>query len=995
MCFAEIRMNVLHTQEEEPMDLTFRTFYDLMSWRVNKILLVSSPYDAFIMEEDGRITERIIHEYRGLNLTSPPRITWVSTAGDALKKLNGEHFDLGIVMPHLDDMDPLDLCREIKANHPQLRIYVLAHDNEQFLLDQRYGNRKEILRTFVWLGNTDLLMAMIKSTEDAMNVDKDTRQAKMRVIILVEDSPLYRSSFLPLLYKEIVLQTQATLDESLNEEHRLLKMRARPKILLAETFEEAEHLYSRLQPYLFCVISDVRFRRNSVMDPEAGLKLLARIHGERPDLPTLLLSSEEDNREKAARIPSLFLNKNDPDLHGEISRFLQNRLGFGDFVFRLPNGWEVGRAPNVRTMLEALPSMPDESILYHASRHDFSTWLMARAEIDLASHLKRVKASDFSSVDDIREYLIRSLRKNRRGRQKGVITDFMADDFDPDADFAKVGKGSLGGKARGLAFFATLLVKHPELEKKYQDLYISIPKALVISTDAFDAFVRQNGLSGGLASTATDEQIEAAFVAGDVPGWLRRDLKSYLLKVHEPLAVRSSSLMEDAYSRPCAGIFKTYFIPNCHPDPDVRLAQLIHAIKKVYASTRMEAPRLFAQSSPHRTEEDRMAVIVQKITGVAQGNLYYPSLSGVAQSHNFYPIGHMKADEGVVHMALGLGKAVVEGETSLRFSPRYPQFMPQFSAVDDVLTHAQRYFYALSMQACEELDIAPLKIAVHDALDHPPVKFLTSTYIPEDHRIKDSSVQKGHPVLTFARILKYGAVPLADLLTDLLDLGRRSMGTPVEIEFALNLAFEPGQRYEFSLLQIRPMTTCQQGEGVEIRAGDRKRALCFSGNALGYGQITPVHDIVYVKPESFDPARTKEIAEEISRMNSILTREGRRFLLAGPGRWGSADRWLGIPVSWEDISSVMAIIEASLKNLEADPSQGTHFFHNIVASGISYLTVTDRGEDFMDWSWLNEQEAENETSFVRHVHLKLPVFLKLDARGSRAVIVENLWEVTD
>jgi CheY-like chemotaxis protein len=976
----------------EDFDLSFKVFHELMAKKVTDILLVSSPYEAFIMEEEGRLAERIIHEYRGLNLSRPPMLTWASTAQEALNALATKKFDLVITMPQVDEMDAYVLGRKIKALNPDLPVYLLIQNTSKHLLERGYAGGKSIDRVFVWFGNTDLLLALIKNLEDRMNVAYDTQRARVRVIILVEDSPIYYSALLPLLYKEIVTQTQAVMEESVNDEHRILRMRARPKILVAENYEEALELYRQYRPYLLSVFSDVRFPKNGQLDDKAGFSLLSMIRQEETDLPLLNFSSEESNRQSTEKIPAVFLNKNSPTLHSEIRRFFIQHLGFGEFIFRLPDGREIARASNLRQMETLLPSIPDESVNYHGRRNHFSSWLMARSEVMLASRLKPVKVSDFPEPGELKEYLVNCIHERRKGRQKGIITELATGAFDPDADFIKVGKGSLGGKARGLAFISTQLKKYPELQKKFANVDIQVPKSLVLSTEGFDSFITKNNLQELATADLSDGEITRLFLAAHFPDWLQTDLELFERHAAYPLAVRSSSLLEDAQFQPFAGIYKTYMLPNSHPNPAIRLERLILAIKLVYASTYCQTPRSYVRSTYHRLEDEKMAVVIQKLTGTIYDNFFYPAVSGVAQSYNFYPISHMKPDEGIAHVALGLGKTVVEGETSLRFSPTYPQFLPQFSTVDDILKNSQRFFYVLKMNDFpQNLDIdenATLaKLDVDDAKDHPSVKHLTSSYSVQDHRIRDGVQTDGYPVLTFANILKYRSFPLAEILTDILEIGRKGMGCPVEIEFAVNLGLEGDQRPSFDLLQIRPMGIRQQQMELEIKEEDIAAAFCYSTAALGNGRNTEICDIVFVNPDTFDPARTVDIASEIGRINRQLLQQQRKYLLIGPGRWGSADRWLGIPVNWNDISGVGTMIETTIENFKADPSQGSHFFHNITSLGISYLTNSQNGSDFIDWKWLQSLPSAEKTTYLNHVKLDSPLTIKIDGKKSRAVIL--------
>jgi CheY-like chemotaxis protein len=973
-------------------DPRFKVFHELMAKKVRDILLVSTPYDCWIMEEDCRLSERIIHEYRGLNLSNPPRFTWVATAEGALAAIDQKKFDLVITMLHLADMDAFVLGNEIKKKDPELPVILLTHSALPSQESSRvFTQPPGIDRTFVWSGNTDILVALVKSAEDGMNVAHDTASAGIRVILFVEDSPVYISTLLPVLYRELVSQTQAVLEEGLNEEHRLLTMRARPKILVARNYEEALSLYEKYEPYILGIISDVRFPRNGKLDDNAGVDLLSTIKRERFDIPVLLTSSEPSNIEKAAKVPAFFVDKNSPTLMAEVHSFFLDQLGFGDFVFRLPDGREIARASNMRTLEEILHKIPEESFVRHCSRNDFSRWFFARTEIMLASKVRPIRDNDFASVASHRQYLISLIHTRRSRRQKGVVVNFEAGEFDLDTEFFKIGKGSLGGKARGLAFVSNLLQRLPEIHKKFDQVDIFIPPTLVITTEGFDAFVEENDLRGLSKSDAPDEKIAEVFRRADFPRWIAADLKAYLTQIRYPLAVRSSSLLEDAQFRAYAGLYRTYMLPNDSPDLETRLAQLISAIKLVYASTYFQNPKAFSKRVGHRTEEEKMAVIVQQLVGERYGDHFYPAISGVAQSYNYYPFSKMKPEEGIATIALGLGKTVMEGEKALRFSPRYPQILPQRTTVDDILENSQRFFYSLKFGTFPELGITEdanlEKRDIDDADGEYPVQLLASTYIPAEHRIRDTAMVAGYRVLTFAQILKYDLFPLAGLLCEVLAMGQEGMGCPVELEFSVNWPQNGKRKPQFAFLQLRPMTARAELGQVEISEEEVARAFCHSQHALGNAEKTDIVDILYVKPNAFDPARTPDVAREIGELNAQLLKEGRKYLLIGPGRWGSADRWLGIPVSWAAICGVGAMIETALPELKADPSQGSHFFHNITTLDINQVTVADNGEDFLDWNWLTTLPVTRETTFVSHVTLDQPFVLKVDGRSSRCVMV--------
>ncbi len=973
----------------------FRIYHELMPIRFNEILLVSSPYDAFILEKDGDLAARIINEYSGLNLSKPPRITWTSSALEALSLIDKKRYDVVITMPHIDKMDALSLGGEIKKKRPKLPVILLSHGIKsiQSLLDR--GECKEIDKVFVWLGNSELLLAIVKIAEDRLNVDIDTQKAMTRVLLLVEDSPVYYSSFLPIIYKEIVIQTQAVLGGGLTEEHRLLRMRARPKILLASNYEEAVGLYQKYSEFIFGVISDTRFPKNGKINGNAGVDLLTKINKETPDIPLLLMSSESENREKANKIPAVFLDKNSPAIIEDLHDFFLEHLGFGDFVFRMPDGSEIGRASNLRTLEAKISEIPDESLYYHAEHNHFSNWIMGRSEVILASTLRDVKPSEFKKPGEMKKFIISLIHTLRKWRQKGIVTRFREDNFDAKVfDFVKIGRGSLGGKARGLAFMSKFLQQHSKIYGKYPKINIKIPNTLVISTDGFESFVTENRLQFLGKGDFADNEIAEKFLKVSLPAWLVKQINVFLAQVKNPLSVRSSSLLEDARFQPYAGLYKTCLLANNHPALSVRLEQLLTAIKLVYASTYFEAPRSFAKSVSSTPREEAMAVIIQQLAGSEYNGFFYPAVSGVALSHNFYPVAHMKSEEGIVHTALGLGKTVVEGERTLRFSPKYPDIIPQFSSVDDILKNSQRYFYALKIDdfpAKPDLMRLPnlIRREVDDAQDEFPVKILSSTYIPEDHRIRDTGFMQGPKIITFAQILKHNILPLPDLLNDLLEIGKDGLGCPVEIEFAVDLTPDKKKKDNFFFLQIRPLSTHEGNHAVNIVRQDIEKAFCYSAKTLGNGADNDIADIIYVKLDDFKPEATLQIAGEIGYINAELVKKKRPYLLVGPGRWGSADKWLGIPVKWQNISGVEAMVELNHEKLKADPSQGSHFFQNITSLGIFYFTVRENSEDYFNFDLLNSIEAVNETEFIRHVRLDKPLNIKIDGRRSIGVIIAN------
>ncbi|VTR67641.1 Pyruvate phosphate dikinase PEP/pyruvate-binding protein [Desulfosarcina cetonica] len=977
----------------EDFDIHFKEFHELMANRLSEILLVASPYDAYILEEDGSLATKIINEYRGLNLSGPPRITQAANAAQALAMLDAQPFHLVIAMPHLDDMDVFDLGRRIKARHHELPVVCLAHGIRGAYPSPDGRDTSGIDQFFVWSGDADLLLAIIKSMEDRLNVAADTQRAMVRVLILVEDSPLYASYLLPLIYKEVVRQTQEVIEESLNQEHRLLKMRARPKILLATNYEQAFSLYRQYSDYLFGVISDTRYPKSGKLTADAGYTFLSEVRQAIFDLPLLLISNEPENRALAERIPALFLDKNSDTLLDEIHGFFLNNLGFGDFVFRRPNGSEIARAANLKALEEILPRVPDESLLYHAKRNRFSNWIMARGETALASRLRKARAIDFPDANAIRQFIISHIHALRKWRQKGVVVQFNAQDYDPEiSEFAKIGNGSLGGKARGLAFVTNLLRRSTQLAQRYPDVTIRVPQTLTITTEGFDAFVAHNGLDPSALADLSDEAIAKRFVDADMPPWLADELAAYLQAVHQPLSIRSSGLLEDVHHHPFTGLYKTYMVPNNHPDFKVRCRQLITAVKWVYASTWFREPRTFLKGTAYRLRSDQMAVIVQQLVGRRQGEYFYPDISGVAQSQNFYPVAPLNAEDGVARIVLGFGRGIPEGEPSLRFSPAHPQVLPQFSKVEDILANAQQHFWALRLSGMPdglyfERGVNLEKRHVADAENEDPVLRLASTYVTAENRIRDTVQVPGPRILTFATALKYDTFPLPQLLKDLLTLGREGMGCPVEFEFAVNLEDAENHRGTFNILQMRPMSAGEDHLDVAISETDVARALCYSTEALGHGRKQNIRDIVYVRPDTFDPADTPAIARAIAALNQAFRTTGRTYLLIGPGRWGSFDRWLGIPVKWRDIDAVGAMVELRNEHLKADPSHGSHFFHHITVNGIPYLTVTEGENDHIRWDLLKSLPHRVTDDHLGHVRLDRPLTIKCDGKQMRAVIL--------
>jgi hypothetical protein len=969
----------------------FKLFHELMAWKVTEILLVSTPYDAWVLEEDCRLSERVISEYQGLNLSRPPRLTWVPSAQEALNQLEQRRFDMVLTMSYLSDMAPEELGSKIKTKAPDLPVILLTHQTIPGREDSVPPTISESIDdAFVWSGDTDIVVALIKSTEDRVNVHKDTHLAGIRVILLAQDHPHRLSHVLPILYREVVCQTQALMQRGLNEEERLLTMRARPKILVARTYEDALVLFKRFEPYVLGVIADAELDRSNTSANGAGVDLLAYVRKERFDIPLLMTSSRKSDAARAKKLDAVCLENGSPFYRDEIQAFFKQHLGFGDFIFRSADGEEVGRADSLLSLAEGILKLSPEIYEYHSRRNDFSRWLFARSETVLASRMRPLSFEDFPDVESQRHYLVEMIRARHRQRSSGVVADFDVGEFDLQTEFVKLGNGSLGGKARGLAFLGHLLGRDDQLEKIAAGVTVFVPQTLVITTDYFDGFIADNGLGMVAQSKVSDDDIARRFLSARLPEDLVAALNSYLERIHYPLAVRSSGLLEDAQQHAYAGLYHTYLLPNDHSDPKQCLDHLLQAIKLVYASTYFQDARAYAQRVGHRTSDEKMAVMVQHLVGSAYESHFYPSISGVAQSFNYYPQAAMQPEDGVAVIALGLGKSVVSGEQSLRFSPKYPKSVPQRTCVEDVLAYAQRHFYALRLGSHPALgvdDSVTLKRRdVSGASEELPLKLLSSTYQSEDHRIRDTTGIPGQRVLTFAAVLKHDMLPVAPILQHILKTGEAGMGRPVEVEFAVDLPADVNTPARFALLQLRPMSARATSAVVDIAAQEIDASLCYAQQAMGNSHDRTLADIIYIKPDRFDAARTREMAREVAELNAHLVKSERKYLLVGPGRWGSQDPWLGIPVKWADIDGVGAIVETTTDALTAELSQGAHFFHNLTSLDISYLCVTDRPPDHFDWDWLTGQPIHRQTQMVAHVELDAPLDLKVDGRSSQGVI---------
>lgn len=972
----------------------FAGFQNLMRRRIRDVLLVSSPYDLYLFEEDGQLYELIRNEYLGLHLSHSPELTRVASGGEAIALAQEEkHFDLIITTLHIEDMTAIRLATLVRESGLNIPVVLLAYDNKELKDLLRYQDTSVFDRIFIWHGDFRLIIAIINHLEDKMNVEHDTRVAGVQSIIVIEDNIRYYSSLLPIVYSEVLNQSRRLISEGVNLSHKYLRMRARPKILLCTTYDEAWEYFQRYEEYILGIISDIDFLRHGWPDPTAGLTFAQEVKRRHHDIPILLQSTTRDYEQEAYRIGASFILKDSPTFLHELRHFMTQYFSFGDFVFRTPDGREVGRASDLRSLEERLRVVPEESIRYHAERNHFSNWLKARTEFSLAHKLRPRKVSDYPSVAALREDLISSLREYREAQQRGVITEFSKDTFDPATSFARIGGGSLGGKARGLGFVNQLIYNY-SIRDRFPGVQIHVPPAVVLGTDVFDQFMEENNLTDVALSLHDDVEITRRFLeAPKFPENIRAELRAFLELVREPLAVRSSSLLEDSQYHPFAGVYETYMIPNNNPDPQRRLEELMNAIKRVYASTFYRAAKDYIKVTSYRLEEEKMAVIVQKMVGLPHGSRFYPDFAGVAKSYNFYPIAPQKPQDGIAAVALGLGKIIVDGGITVRFCPKYPAHLLQLFSPGEALRSTQRDFFALDLNGkppgpTETTDILLQRYGLDIAEEDGVLQYVGSTYSPENDALYDGLSRPGVRVVTFAPILRNKLMPLPQIIDLLLDMGTWGMGTPVEIEFAVTMGRDGGVT-DFGLLQMRPLVLSREMEELNVEIIDRDSLLVASEQVLGHGIMDDIYDVVVVDIERFDRARSLEVAREVTLMNEKLIAENRPYILIGVGRWGTLDPWLGIPVKWDQISGARAIVETGFKDLDVAPSQGSHFFQNITSFMVGYFTVTSAmRQSFIDWEWLKRQPAVEEKTFVRHLRFDRPFVVKINRHQNRGIIVK-------
>ena len=968
------------------------SFANLMNKRIYNVLLIATKYDAFMLEDDGRVDEQIFNEYTSLSLRYPPRFTQVTTEEEALAELKDRNFELIICMPNMDNRDIFAAAKEIKIHYPNIPIVVLTPFSKE--VSKRIANEdlSAIDYVFSWLGNAELLLAIIKLIEDKMNAPDDTASVGVQIILLVEDSIRFYSSALPHLYKFVLEQSQMFAKEALNGHQQTLRMRGRPKIKLARTYEEAVRIFNQYRDNMLGIVSDMSFMHDGVKDPYAGYKFGQYVRKTGLIIPFVLESSESSNKVYARELGASFIDKNSKSYPQDLRKKIMQRFGFGDFVILNPQTKEeIMRIKDLKDLQKKVYQIPDDSLVYHLSRNHFSRFFYSRAMFPPAEVLKRVDVSDYKDMDEARKLIFDLIVQYRRMKNSGVVAIYQKDRFDEYSIFARIGDGSLGGKGRGLAFMGAMVKRYPKLET--ENFNTNIPKTVVICTDIFDEFMETNELLPVALSDADDETILKYFLRASLPASLIDDLMAFFDVVKSPIAVRSSSLLEDSHYQPFAGIYSTYMVPRLD-DKYEMLRLLSDAIKAVYASVFYRDSKGYMTATSNLIDQEKMAVVLQEVVGNRYNDHFYPTISGVARSLNFYPIGNEKAEDGIANIALGLGKYIVDGGQTLRFSPRHPHNILQMSTMDFALRETQTRFYALDLKnLAEQFSIDDSfnlqRLGLKEADADGSLKYIVSTYDPYDQIIRDGYYPGGRKILSFVNILQHDVFPLAKTLDELLRIGQAEMGRPVEIEFAVNVDPNNHDKATFYLLQIRPIVDNKEIMDEDLTQVGNEETILSSTSVLGHGIVTDVQDIIYVKSGAFNSSNNQLLAYEIEKLNRRFTEEEKNYVLVGPGRWGSSDHWLGIPVKWPHISNARVIVECGLENYRVDPSQGTHFFQNLTSFGVGYFTINPfKGDGWFDEEYLNALPAVEDTEYLRHIHFDKPIVIKMDGKKSLGVVLK-------
>ncbi|MPQ45868.1 pyruvate, phosphate dikinase [Marinifilum sp. N1E240] len=986
----EISISKIYKRKKNDRDI----FQELMPYKVKEILLIATYYDAYTIVREGQFSDKIVGEYLQLNLYAAPRFTSVATNEEALEALEDRHYDMVILMAGLDKQSPLELSQQIKTVNSEIPVLVLVNNNSDLAYFDRAADKikNNIDRVFVWNGSTKIFMAMTKYIEDKMNLETDTKSGDVRVILLAEDSVKYYSRYLPLLYTSVMTQTQKVISDEgdIDELHKILKMRARPKVILVSTFEDAVDVVDKYLDNLLCVISDVRFARNGKLDDDSGVDLIKYVQAKNMKIPCLMQSHDTDNAIRAMQVDADFINKNSDTLALDIYNFIYTKLGFGDFVFRNQSGTRVAVAKSMEEFEEKLKYIPDESLLFHSKRNGISTWLMARGEINVAKKLRRYQIEDFKSVKDLRKFCLDVFEASRIKQLRGRIIRFRPNIVNSNHYIVRLGRGSLGGKGRGLAFLSNF-IENIYFKRLIKDINISIPQTAIIGVDEYDNFIEKNNLYDQIYLDKNYKKVKDLFLKGDIPEKLGKKLRQYLEEMHKPIAVRSSGLFEDSLMQPFAGVYATYLLPNNDSDIEVRYNQLITAIKLIYASIFTPEAQSYFSAVDYKIEEEKMAVIIQEVVGQEYNGKYYPNISGVAQSYNYYPFSYMKPEDGFAVVAIGLGKYVVGGEKTHRFCPEHPKL--QLASIEDQMKDSQKYFYAIDMQK-EDIDLikdgedaVTIKYQLSEAEKDGNLLHCASVYDFQNDRLEPDLSLRGPRVVDFANILKYNQVPIAHALSVMLNIFKQAMGAPVEIEFAVDLTKGKDHNPTFHLLQIKPLIRQEMSVDIDLSKVERNKLVMLANKGMGNGKVDHIRDVIYMDFDKFDRIKTEEMAEEMAVLNQKMKEQDRQYVLFGPGRWGTRDKFTGIPVLWSQISNAKVIVEQGLEDFPLDASLGSHFFHNVTSMNVGYFSIKNNSEqNFVNMELLEKQEKIEQMHYFKHVRFKEPLEILMDGKKQTSVI---------
>jgi hypothetical protein len=973
-------------------------FHDLMPYKVKEILLVATLYDAFSIEKEGRFSEHILGEYHQLNLTSMPRVTGASNYEEALEQLNSRHFDLVILMIGTDKVTPVQIVGTVKEQFPYIPIYLLLNnDRELNEFKEANPSLRYVDNIFVWNGDSSVFFAMVKHLEDKVNLENDTQIGLVKVILLVEDSERYYSRYLPLLYQIVLEQTKRIIDDvSTDDLFKVLRLRARPKILLARDYEEAMAIVEKQLDNLLCLITDVKYKKNGKSNENAGFDLVSQVRELVGGLPTIIQSSDVTNARRTFELKCTFINKNSDTLLQDIRNFISHHLGFGNFVYKDAGGKKIAVAKSLKEFENNIETIPVESLVYHGKRNHFSLWLMARGEIKIAKMIHPVKVTDFTTPNEFRSYLKHVIKRYRNESNTGKLVNFEEDALLDETNIVSLGTGPLGGKGRGCAFINMLIynINFPEI---IPELNIRTPRTMIVGTDEFDIFMERNSLHEVVVKDYNYDEVRTLFIEGELSYNLEKKLKSLLKQLNRPLAIRSSSLLEDSTMQPFSGIFDTYLVPNNDPSFNVRFKHLTDCIKLVYASIYSPHSRSYFEAINYKLEEEKMGVVIQEVVGTVRGDNFYPHVSGTAQSHNYYPVAHMRPEDGFALAAVGLGHYVVNGEKSYRFSPKYPKL--EVNSPVSLYKNSQVSFLALDLHRSdidflhEGSDANLLKLDISQAEEDGVLDHLASVYDADNDRMEPGLSQPGPRIINFANLLKYEYLPFAKALNLILDVGKEALGSPIEIEYALDFDKAANGKPSFHLLQIKPMLGSSSDYTFDLDSVDSKKILVYAEKSMGNGRIDHIKHLLYVKPEAFDKLKTKEIALQIEAMNKKLMGKNQKYVLIGPGRWGTSDQFIGIPVNWSQISNARIIIETSLEDFPLDASLGSHFFHNVTSMNVGYFSIQHKADtSYIRWDKLEKGKVVDETSFLKLITFKEPLCILMDGKKRVSVIMAGACE---